>query len=175
MPYAALSPICTADKVGLIICRGCYWGGLVWGNDILARLVNSVSLRFFHPPSFSIVSPVFLLTKLLILSSPSPAFFHCCLSICCFSLCLSLWAVGCAHISSLPHLTSRLPSPFCHATRHTCELNSDVALRVSLLMRGLLQAVYTRQRSTRRMFYTQLNSTLNWLTDRALLMKTSKL
>lgn len=175
MPYAALSPICTADKVGLIICRGCYWGGLVWGNNILARLVNSVSLRFFHPPSFSIVSPVFLLTKILILSSPSPAFFHCCLSICCFSLCLSLWAVGCAHISSLPHLTSRLPSRFCHAKRHTCELNSDVALRVSLLMRGLLQAVYTRQRSTRRMFYTQLNSTLNWLTDRALLMKTSKL
>ena len=128
----ALSPICTADKVGLIICRGCYWGGLVWGNNILARLVNSVSLRFFHPPSFSIVSPVFLSANLLILSSPSPAFFHCCLSICCLSRRLLPWAVGCACISSLPHLTFLLLlSLFRPATRHTCELNSDVALRVS--------------------------------------------
>lgn len=52
--YMALSPICTADKVGLIICCGCCWGCLVWGNNILARLVKCVSLQFFYSPAFSL-------------------------------------------------------------------------------------------------------------------------
>lgn len=54
MPYVASSPICTAGKAGLIICCGCYWARLVWGNNILARLVNSATLQFFHPPAFSL-------------------------------------------------------------------------------------------------------------------------
>lgn len=140
----ALSPICTADKVRLIICCGCYWGCLVWGNNILARLVNSVSLQLFPPPAF-------ILCLRLSLHKPPNSL-------------VSLAAFSSPFLKPCHFVSYRGPT----STPHTCRFYNTVALRVSLLMCGLLHTEHTCQMSTRRMFYTQLNSTLNWLTDRAL-------
>ena len=142
-----LSPICTADKVRLIIC--CSLCSMCFSSVLSPSAFFFLSLS----PSFS-AQPVELPPL------PSPPL-HCCHSI---SLTLSgTVAPGCVYLT-LPRLTFPLsvsPSPTIEHPPPPCGYNHAVALRVSLLMCGLLHTVYTCQTSTRRMFYTQLNSTLN--------------
>lgn len=154
MLYLALSPICTADKVGLIICCGCYWGCLVWGNNILARLVNSVSLQFFHPPAFCLCLSLSLLKlpdSLISLSAFSLLSFKVC---CCVSHCGSRRYASCSSSFDL--------ATFLFITHHCCGYNKTVVLRAYSCV-----AYCTLNTLVKRVLklFTWLNSTFGWLTN----------
>lgn len=109
----------------------------------------------------------------LFLSSPLPPFSLLRFKLHFVSYCDCSPCIFCSSSFDLPTLFSPLPpqpTP-AHPTLHSPHLRAEQCCappQVSLLMCGLLHTVQaTCQTSTRRMFYTQLNSTLNWLTDRA--------